>query len=219
MPVTAIYDTGLATRLDRPTGTTVTAIGQAAVEPVTVGNETVNGTLAVTGATTPTGGLAVAAGSAASKVFHSGGIGAATATQGTDTTPATTETYIVEVEVEHNATLTGVSLLNGSAVAGNVQISLADSTGAPIAAAVTASTAQAGIAAYQQIPFAVAYAAKGPQKFFILVQFNNVAARFRSHTVGNFGASKKTGETFGTFTAVTPPTTFTTGLGPVADVY
>jgi hypothetical protein len=34
-----------------------------------------------------------------------------------------------------------------------------------------------------------------------------------------FGASKKTGETFGTLTTITPPPTFTTGLAPIATLY
>lgn len=163
-------------------------------------------------------GSSVVSGTAPS-VFHSGGNGAIAATTGTDTTPVVTETYIVEVFVPVNTTLTGVSVLNGSAVGGNMRISLATSAGVPIAAALTASAAASGTAAYQKVPFAAPYAAAGPAKYFILLQNNNIANRFRSHAVGNFGASKKTGETYGTFTTVTPPTTFTADQGPIADVY
>jgi len=178
------------------------------------------GVVTTRGAITPTGGIAATAGGAtAPTVYHSGGITAVATTTGTDVTPSVTETYIVEVFVPFNCTLTGVSILNGSAVVGNVKISLADSTGAPIAAAVTASTAQSGTAAFQKVPFAVPYVAVGPQKFFVLLQHNNTGNRFRAHAVGNFGASKKTGETYGTFTSVTPPTTFTADLGPICDVY
>jgi hypothetical protein len=173
--------------------------------------------LMVTGGTRLSDGLAGAAGLGTPTVFHSGGIGANSATMGTDTTPIVTETYIAEVFIPANCTLTGVSVLNGSAVAGDMQIALADSSGAVVAQ--TASTAAAGTAAFQKVPFTATYAAKGPAKYYILLQNDNVANRFRSHAVGNFGASKKTGETFGTFTTVTPPTTFTANLGPVADVY
>lgn len=182
-------------------------------------NPVVIGTMSISGILTPTGGIAAAGGFSAPSVYHSGGMAPSTTTTGTDTTPVVTETYIAEVFVEANCTLTGVAVLNGSAVAGNMQISLADSTGAPIAAAQTASTAVAGTAAYQKVPFVTPYAAKGPAKYFILLQNNNVANRYRSHILGNFGASKKTGETYGVFTAVTPPTTFTTNLGPIADTY
>lgn len=177
------------------------------------------GAMSVSGILTPTGGLAAAAGSAVPTVFHSGNAAPGTTTTGTDTTPVVTETYICEVFVPVNCLLTGVSVLNGSAVAGNMQISLADSAGVPIAAAQTASTAASGTAAYQKVPFVTPYAAKGPAKYFILLQNNNVANRYRSHILGNFGASKKTAEVYGTFTAVTPPVTFTTGLGPIADLY
>jgi hypothetical protein len=48
-----------------------------------------------------------------------------------------------------------VALLNGSAVAGNVTAILYDSNGGIVAN--SASTAQSGTAAYQQIPFATTY--------------------------------------------------------------
>lgn len=163
------------------------------------------------------GGIAPRSGTTGPTVFHTGSMAPVAATSGTDTTPSATETYIAEVYVPVNATLTGVSVLNGSAVAGNMQIALANSAGAVVAS--TASTAASGTAAYQQVPFSAPYAAKGPAKFFVLLQNDNTSNRFRSHAVGNFGAAKKTGETYGTFTTVTPPTTFTTALAPIADVY
>jgi hypothetical protein len=130
-----------------------------------------------------------------------------------------TETHIVEVFVPANMTVTGVALLNGSATAGNYQISMANSSGVPIAGAVTASTAGSGTSAYQRIPFAVAWAATGPATYYILLQNNNTGNRFRTHAAGNFGASVKTTEVFGTFTTVTPPTTFTADKGPIASLY
>lgn len=174
-------------------------------------------TLSASGILTPTGGIAAAAGSAVPTVFHSGNAAPGTTTTGTDSVPVVTETYICEVFVPLNCSLTGISLLNGSAVAGNIQLALANSAGAIVAQ--TASTAAAGTAAYQKVPFTAPYAALGPAKYFILLQNNNVANRYRSHILGNFGASKKTAEVYGTFTAIAPPTTFTTGLGPIADTY
>lgn len=163
------------------------------------------------------GGIAAAMPYAGPTVFATGGAPPATTTTGTDTTPATTETYIAEVFVPVNATLTGASLLNGSAVAGNVTAILFDSNG--VAVATSASTAQSGTAAYQAFAFSSAYTAKGPAKYFVGFQFNNTSARFRTHILGVFGASKKTGETYGTATTITVPTTFTTGQGPIASVY
>ena len=191
----------------------------AAQDGVTVNGPLATGAVTASGAISNTTGLTAATGSTAPTVAHSGAIGASSATMGTDTTPSVTETYIVEIPVIANATFTGISILNGTAVAGNIQMSMATSAGVPITAAKTASTAAAGTAAFQQVPFATPWAATGPGKYFILLQCNNTGYRFRSHAVGNFGASKKTGETYGTFTTVTPPTTFTANLGPIADLY
>jgi hypothetical protein len=43
--------------------------------------------------------------------------------------------------------------------------------------------------------------------------------KFRAHAVGDFGATKQTGQVYGTFTAVTVPTTFTADVGPIASLY
>jgi hypothetical protein len=139
-------------------------------------------------------------------------------TDGNDTTPSVTETYIAEVYVPTNMTITGVALLNGSAVAGNVTVCLANSSGVPVGTQ-SASTAQSGTDAYQSIPLGATYAAVGPATYYVLVQFNSTSARFNTHILGRFGASKKTAETYGTFTTVTPPTTFTTAQGPIASLY
>lgn len=156
-------------------------------------------------------------GGTAPTVFHSGGIAAVAATTGTDATAVNTETYIVEVFVPVQTTLTGVKWLGLASSTGNVQFSLADSTGAVITAAQSASTATAATANYQTAAFAATYLAK-PGKYFILMQ-NSGSNHYRAHAVGNFGAAKKTGETYGTFTAVTAPTTFTADIAPIADVY
>lgn len=145
--------------------------------------------------------------------IHTGGVPATQTTDGNDTTPATTETYIAEVFISANVTITGIALFNGSAVAGNVKLGLANSAGAVVASAT--STAQSGTDTYQRISLSSTYLAVGPGTYYVLAQFDSTSARFNSHIVGSFGASKKTGETYGTFTTITPPTT----LGPMASLY
>ena len=163
-------------------------------------------------------GVAAAGGfTNAARCMHTGGVPATQTTDGNDTTPSTTETYFAEVHIDSNVTLTGIALFNGSAVSGNVCVALADSTGAIVAEC--NATAQAGTDTYQRVPFTATYAAVGPATYYALVQFSSTSARFNTHIVGNFGASKKTGETFDTFTTITPPTTFTTALGPIASLY
>lgn len=151
------------------------------------------------------------------RAIATGDVGIATTTQGTDTTPVVTETYIARVFVPINATLTGVAILNGSAVAGNVTVGLADNTGTVIAQ--SASTAQAGTATLQSIPFASAVQVLGPGTYFVMVQFDSTSARFRSHALGVFPTTKQTSQTYGTLTSFTPPTTFTATVGPVASTY
>lgn len=150
-------------------------------------------------------------------VSPTGGVPAITTTQGTDTTPAITETYISAVNIGHNATITGVAILNGSAVAGNVTVALYDANGCPIA--VSASTAQSGTAAYQSIAFTAPVQVQGPGRYYVGVQFSSTSARFRTHILGVFPAFKTTGDTYGTVIAITPASTFTTAQGPIASTY
>jgi len=163
------------------------------------------------------GGINAALGYTAPASYATGDAPAVTATQGTDTTPVVTETYLARVFIPCNVTITGLSVLNGSAVAGNITMALADSNGVVVAS--TASTAQSGTAAYQQVALSTPYAAKGPAEYFILLQCNNTGARFRSHLLGNFKAGKLTGQVYGTLPAFTVPTGFTASLGPVASTY
>lgn len=159
------------------------------------------------------------AGGASVRLSSTGGVVPPTLTSGTDTTPVVTEVYLAETEVSIGGPATGIALLNGSAVAGNVWIGLYDYSGALIASCAPAGVAQAGIAVYQQIPF-TAPVQLVDGTFYIAIAFNNVAARFRSIVVGAFGAGKLTGQVFGT-PPVAPalPTTFTTNLGPIASLY
>ena len=163
------------------------------------------------------GGIGPANPYAGPTAFATGQSSPQTTTSGTDTAPVVTETYLVDVFVPHNHISTGFQLLNGSLVAGNVTAILYDSNGAPITQ--SASTVQANAAALQLLPWATAQNLRGPAKYIIGLQFNNTGARFRTHILGAFGASKKTAETYGTATAVTPPTTHTTGLGPMGSTY
>lgn len=167
---------------------------------------------------TPTNGIGPAAGFSIPKAWHTGEMSPPTTTTGTDTTPVVTEVYLARVFIPANVTITGLSLLNGSAVAGNIQGVLYDVNGVPLAN--TASTAQSGTAAYQQVPFTSPLAVKGPAAYFVAWSFNNTSARFRSHILGNFVAGKATGQVFGTIpNPITIPTGFTTNLGPISDTY
>jgi hypothetical protein len=209
---------GLNTAKDVAISGTVTNTG-AVTNSSTVLNSgavTNSTTVATTGTTTVTGGV-IPPGTAAT-VFHTGGTGATAAAAGTDTTPVVTETYYCEVFIPHNTTLTGLSVLNGTAVSGNIKVGLANSAGAVVASSAS-TTAGSGTNAYQSIAFSTTYAAVGPAKYFALVQYAATTARYRVHVVGNFGAGKVTSETYGTFTSGYATTVFATAGAIIADTY
>lgn len=185
------------------------------------GAVTVSTTLGVTGIITPTGGVAAAGGfSTSPRNWHTGASKPLATTDGTDYTVVATEVIIAEVFVPSNATITGVALFNGSAVAGNVKVGLANSAGAVVAT--SASTAQSGTDAYQLVPFTGTYAAVGPATYYVLAigDTGGGTSKINTHIIGSFGGSKQTGQVYATgFTTITPPTTFTTALAPMASLY
>lgn len=213
------YSRGIKTKLPVTLSGTAATLAVGGTLTVT-GASTFTGAQTMTGAITPTGGVAAAGGfSVSPRGLATGYEPAIATTSGTNLDIVTTETYIAEVFVPTNCTATGLAIFNGTAVAGNVTVGLADSTGAPIAAAKSATTAAAGTTAYQRVPFAAPYAAVGPATYYVMVQGDNTGGDLRTHTVGNFTAQKQTAQTYGTFTTITVATTFTTGVGPIASLY
>jgi|GEM_PF-2977678 len=172
--------------------------------------------------TPPTGGIVPPNSAAVPTVFHSGQIGPVATTGLTQTQLVTTDTYFVEVFIPANTTITGISVLNGHTTNAGVSLNvgLANSAGTIVAKSAT-TTAQATADAYQQIPFTAPYAAVGPGKYYIAIQGSTTTGYIVTHAIGNFGATLKTTETYGTFvtTASYATTTFTTARGPVADTY
>lgn len=162
-------------------------------------------------------GANIASGTAPT-VFHTGSVAPVAVGSGTNATASATQTVICEVFVPVNTTLTGIKWVGNASSTGNVQFSLATSAGAPITAAQTASTATSATANYQTAAFVTPYVALGPRKYFILMQ-NSAANHYQAVALGNFGTAVKTAEVFGTFTTVTPPTTFAADICPYADTY
>lgn len=170
----------------------------------------------------PVAGIAAAGNfSVAPRGLHSQGQKAITTSDGNDSTPSTTETYITSMFVPCNMKITGVALFNGSDVTGNVKVGLANAvTGAPITAAVSASTAGVGTDAYQKIPFAVPYQAVGPANYLVCVQYSSATARYNTHTLGTDPCIVQTGTTYGTIPTVTTlPTAFVTNISNIMSFY
>lgn len=152
------------------------------------------------------------------RMIHTGNAPNTSATAAnTDQTPVATEVYIAELMVPYPCTATGLAIYNGSAVSGNAKVGLANRLG--VVVATSASTATSGTAAYQRIPFTAALTLT-PGTYYALTFYDNNTQRATAWTAGSFGAAKQTAQTYATgFTAITPPTTFTTALGPVASLY
>lgn len=181
---------------------------------------TLGSTLTVTGAYTPTGGISAAGGfSQSPRYISTGNRGATALTTGTDTAFVTTDTYIAELFIDGNMTITGVSVLQGTTTgAGHISVALANSSGVVVANSATTTTTGTATT-YTKVAFSAPYAAVGPATYYVLVQGDSTSDHIRMHAAGNFGASLKTSETYGTFTTITPPTTFTAAQGPIADLY
>jgi surface antigen len=145
-----------------------------------------------------------------------GGVPVKASTDGTDSTPVITETYLVELPVKQAVRSTGFANFNGSVASGNLKAYLYNKDGKVIAS--TASTAMSGTDAFQRIPWSAPINLQ-PGVYYVGLQVDNTTARFNTHPFGNFGASKKTGEVYGTGTTITPPTTFTAGQGPMGGLY
>lgn len=152
------------------------------------------------------------------RCIHTGGRGAISGTDGNDTTPVITETYISEFYVPEPMLFTGAALLNGSAAAGNVTVWLTDYLGAQVRGSKSASTAQSGTNTYQKIDFGTPVTLY-QGSWYLCVQFSSTSARFRSYTFGVHGGGKATGQTFGTSHSITAATTTTANLSPIASFY
>jgi hypothetical protein len=164
------------------------------------------------------------------RMFHTGNQGAQLAADGNNSTPVTTELYVAELFVPATCFATGIAVFNGSDVTDNVKVALYDSAGNLLRA--SASTAGSGVDSYQLVPFATGptgaaattVVLPGPATYYVGTCYAGTTSRFNTFAVGSFGGGKITGLVFATNFAstaltITPPTTFTTALAPIASLY
>lgn len=206
-------------------GSYPSADGTQLVPLISASGRSIVGTAAVSalqgqGATT---GIAAAGGFAVSpRNWHTGGAPANISTAGTNLSIVVTELYVAEVFVPANATITGVAAFWGDATEGNAKVMLFDSSGNRLA--ISASTDVSGhtVDAYTRVPFSATYAAKGPATYYVGIIADTNTHRINTHVIGQFGAGRITGLVYATetgYAAITVPTTFTTGYGPIASLY
>lgn len=122
--------------------------------------------------------------------------------------------------------ITGVELLVGTTGGSDLWIvELHDSTGALVAASNLSGTLAGTANIWQRIPFGlltvpIPYLAV-PGQYFITLIMNGTTAKFRAYNSPGLAllTQSASGGTFGTNAAITPPTTYTVAVGPVAMLY
>jgi hypothetical protein len=136
---------------------------------------------------------------------------------------AATEQYCTEVDIPVSYLLTGLAVLNGTTVGTDKHLLiLYDSSGNILANSAVAGATTSGASTYQKYNFTSKYYAVGPARYFACMMANGTTDTVR-HAItavnDNVLAGKLTGKTFGTVTSITPPSTFTTALGPYFALY
>jgi hypothetical protein len=154
-------------------------------------------------------------------LFWTGSRNPPIATDGFDKTPDPAEMYVAEIWIPANCLTNGIQLLNGSLVAGSFKAAIYDVYG--IRRRQIASTAQAGAAILQQVPWSgsTVVELKGPGTYFLTCMFSVSGSRFRAHTFGGFKAGLIGGLTFtgGPPDTIALPTGFIAQVGPIMGLY
>lgn len=138
------------------------------------------------------------------------------------TAPVAGSINLTEIYVPYWNTWTGIGVLNGTTVGtDNHLVALYGSNGALIANSAVAGTVSAGASVMQNRAFTTPVTL-APGRYFLGVQSNGTTATLR-HLLAANGSNVCTSVTAGTFGTVpatlTPPATFTTAVGVIAQLY
>lgn len=142
---------------------------------------------------------------------------------GTNKTLVSGTVYVADIFIPlASVTLTGIGVLNGATVGtNNGLVSLYDSNGNLLANSALAGALTSGANTFQQYAFTATYTTIKPGRFWVGYQANGTTDTIRTVATATWIdlLTTSTAGTFGTLPAVTPPTTFTADVGPVAYVY
>jgi len=179
---------------------------------------TFGSTIAVTGASTFTGGIAQA-----NAPSGFGNWNNTVATSGTDTTPANGTQFVTSIFLPVNFTVSNITFLIGS-VGGTDKVYgvIYDASGAVLAnTSVATGGATVGTAANAQTLAlttpAATLAAKGPRLLYVGISINGTTTRIRTvPAFTSFGLWGNTvAQTHGTVAAITPVTSFVADKAPI----
>lgn len=137
-----------------------------------------------------------------------------------DLTPVAGSRYYSSFTLGSDATLTGIAQLIGGTGGTDLWIfELHNSAGTLVATSATAGTTAGTANTWQRLAFTAPYEATAGD-YFLAIQSNGTTAKPAAYS--SAGLPIFTGSAtgvFGTGAAITPPTTYTASLGPVALVY
>jgi hypothetical protein len=130
--------------------------------------------------------------------------------------------YYAALWIPYNVTLTGIIAVTGTAGGTDSWIAAlwAASGGAALANSATAGTVAPAANTKKQFPFTSTVNVNGPGAYIIGLQSNGTTAQI--HTFGNAVEGFVTGSvagTFGTVPSLTPASTYTAFVGPMASTY
>lgn len=130
--------------------------------------------------------------------------------------------YMTEIYVPFWQTWTGAAVLNGTTVGTDKYIvALYGTNGALLANSAVAGATSAGASTFQKIAFTSAITL-APGRYFIAVQANGTTDTLR-HLLSANGATNCTSSTAGVFgtipSTMTIPSTFTTAVGVISELY
>jgi hypothetical protein len=141
---------------------------------------------------------------------------------GTNTTLVSGTIYWADVFIPRNFTVTGIAVLNGATVGtNNGLVGLYNSAGSLVGNSDLAGALSANANTFQARDLLTPYQAVGPGRYWVAYQQNGTTATLRTVAASTFVdvLTKSATGAFGTLTALTPPTSFTADVGPIAYVY
>ncbi len=141
---------------------------------------------------------------------------------GTNTAPVSGSLYYAELFIPKVMTLTGVGFLNGATVGTDKRIiGLANNTGTVIATSNLAGATSSSANGFQEIAF-TAQITVSPGTYYIAIQTNGATDTLRLISANTF-IDARTSTRVGVFGTIQPPvtpiTSFTADIGPIAYVY
>lgn len=128
--------------------------------------------------------------------------------------------FSVQVPIGSAKTITGVSVLVGSTGGTDKWlVELHNSAGVLVATSALAGATAGTAGTFQQIAFTAPYAAAAGT-YYATLQMNGATAKFKAYNAPTFPYyTQSAAGTFGTSASITPPTSYTAAVGPVAVLY